>query len=111
MDSKIIVGLVETIIINGIAIKAKIDTGASKSSIDLDLAINLGLGPIVKKSIVRSAHGKTTRPVIKTPFIIKGKTFNTYFNIIARGHMKHRVLIGNNILKKGFLIDPSIPLP
>ncbi len=30
-----------------------------------------------------------------------------HFSIADRAHMKYKVLIGKNILKKGFLIDPS----
>ncbi len=86
---------------------AKIDTGASKSSIDTTLAAELRLGPIHRTKIIKSAHGIRLRPVIHAKILLKGKVFNEEFTLADRSHLKYDVLIGNNILKKGFLVDPS----
>ena len=107
MDKKIIIGALEKISINGYEVIAKMDTGASRSSIDVNLALQLKLGPIVKKSTIVSAHGKSIRPVIKAKIKIGGKTINALFNISTRSHLKYRVLIGRSILKMGFLVDPA----
>jgi len=90
-------------------VKAKIDTGADKSSIDTSLALQLSLGPVIKTREVRSAHGRTVRPVIKTKIRINRKELTSYFTIADREHMKYKVLIGKNTLRKmDVLIDPKI---
>jgi hypothetical protein len=109
--NKPVLGLTETIVIlsNGNAekVKAKIDTGATKSSIDTDLAIKLKLGPIVETKLVKSAQGNSIRPVVHASIILAGKKFDADFTLAERSHMKYSVLIGQNILKRGFLVDPS----
>jgi len=108
---KIIIGNTEKIKIIGRTrtktVKAKIDTGATKSSIDARLAASLQLGPVVKTKLVKSAHGKSIRPIINIDIEIKGKRIKEEFTIADRNHMKYGVLIGQNILKKGFLVDVS----
>ncbi len=112
---KIILGLTERITIFGHdteqPITAKIDTGASKSSIDLKLALNLKLGPVIESRIVKSAHGNKLRPVVDADIILGGKKFRAKFTLADRGHMRYKVLIGENILKCGYLIDPSLRRP
>ncbi len=107
---KIIVGLIEKIKIkNGEEhsdITARIDTGATKSSIDINLASMLKLGPIVKTMTVKSAHGKRIRPVIHVEIEIAGKRIKTEFTVADRAHMKYAVLIGQDVLREGFIIDP-----
>ncbi|MBW3013630.1 RimK/LysX family protein [Candidatus Woesearchaeota archaeon] len=89
---------------------ARIDTGASKSSIDRELAHKLGLNNVLKTTKIRSASaGIKERPVIKVKIKIKGKVISGYFTLADRHEMLYRVLIGRNILRKeNFLIDPSI---
>ena len=110
---KLIIGLTENITLLGGKGKkrviAKIDTGADKSSIDLALAADLQLGPVVKISLIKSASGNRKRPIIRSDIIFAGREMKVQFSIADRSHMKYRVLIGKNILKKGFLIDPSKP--
>lgn len=111
MNDKNIIGLVEKVKIlaedKEIEILARIDTGATKSSIDLRLAEKLKLGPIVGTKIVKSAHGVSTRPLVEVNLIIENKKIKDQFSIADRSHMKYQVLIGQNVLKHGFLIDPS----
>ncbi len=111
MTEKIVLGLVETIKINSNLndkeLEAKIDTGATKSSVDTKLAAELKLGPIVKTKFVKSASGSTMRPVIHVKFNIAGKQMEEEFTLADRKAMKYAVLIGQNVLKKGFIIDPS----
>ena len=38
---------------------------------------------------------------------IKGKKFNVEFTVAKREHMNYSMLIGKDVLKKGFIIDPS----
>ncbi len=109
--NKIILGLTTRVIIFGKKGKkeliARVDTGATKSSIDSSLAKELDLGPELAHKKVRSAHGTRYRPVITADVAIAGEIRHAEFNIAEREHMKYKVLIGQNILKKGFLIDPS----
>jgi len=109
---KEIIGLVEKVIIIGNGKKKKsvdsrIDTGAEKSSIDMKLASELNLGPILKTKKIKSAHGIRLRPIVEVEVILAEKNMKELFSIVDRSHMKYPVLIGQNILKNGFLIDPS----
>jgi len=111
MFMKSVVGLIEKIEVIGEEKKedvvAKIDTGAHRSSMDIRLASRLKLGPLLKTRIVRSSVGKEVRAVIKARIRIKDKLIKATFNISDRKKMKYDVLIGQNILKMGFLVDPS----
>ena len=81
---------------------------ASKSSIDVNLASQLRLGPIIKSKLVKSASGNKLRPVIESVVELAGKKMKEEFTLADRWHMKYRVLIGQNVLKHGYLIDPSL---
>lgn len=109
--TKKILGLVEQIKIKGNGsskiVIGRIDTGATKSSIDSKLASELKAGPIIKTIVIKSAHGHALRPIIRIPIVLEGETVTGSFTIADRSHMKYKVLIGQDILKKGnFLIDP-----
>ncbi len=111
INGKTVIGLVEPVIIFGKSgkktIMAKIDTGASKSSVDINLASQLKLGPIVKSKLVKSASGNKMRPVVEVDLGLAGKKMKEEFTLADRWHMKYRVLIGQNVLKHGYLIDAS----
>ncbi|RLE44794.1 hypothetical protein DRJ16_01390 [Candidatus Woesearchaeota archaeon] len=109
--NKVVVGIVERVKIFGKKgtkqFMAKIDTGATNNSIDEKLADELGLGPIIKTVLIKHAHGNKIRPVVKAKVEIAGKTLEGKFTLADRRHMRYKVLIGLDILKKGFLIDPN----
>ncbi len=111
LKKRTIVGLTEKIIIKSNEHKkeviARMDTGATKSSIDLSLASEIRMGPVVDSRLIKSAHGTKLRPVVEADVTIRGRTLRGKFTLADRGHMKYTVLIGQNILKKGFLIDPT----
>jgi len=112
VKNKIIVGLTEKVIIKGNngqekELIVRIDSGATKSSIDLTLASQLELGPVIDSKLIRSAHGSKLRPVVEVNVVIRGKTIKARFTVADRLHMHYSVLIGQNILKTGFLIDPA----
>ena len=88
-------------------VAAKVDTGATRSSVDIKLASSLKLGPVIKSKMVKSASGNKLRPVIEVEIMLAGKKMKTEFTLADRSHMKFDVLIGVNILKDGFLVDPS----
>ena len=112
MKDRIIIGLTQKITLFGSdgakrTVTARIDTGASKNSVDAKLAAELNLGPIIKTKLVKSAHGNKLRPVVKARIKIAEKELKSEFTVADREHMTYKALIGQNILKKGFLIDPS----
>ena len=111
LDNKVVIGLDEKVKIQYSSGKknvvAKIDTGATKSSIDTNLAAELKLGPVIKSKLVKSAHGSKLRPIIEATIELAGKKIKSEFTLADRAHMKYRILIGQNILKDGFLIDPT----
>ena len=110
MSEHLTIGLTETVTIFGkttVEARARIDTGASVSSIDVALAKELDLGPVIKTMGFRSALGRSKRPVIKADIEIAGKKIHAEFSIADRKHMRFPVLLGRNILKEGFLIDPQ----
>lgn len=110
MTEKTVLGLTEEITLHGPEgdrkIVARIDTGAVKSSIDLQLASEMRLGPIVASKLVKSANGKKLRPIIEVEIMLCGQRSKEHFTMADRSHMKYEMLIGQNILKHGFLIDP-----
>ena len=109
MEPKIIIGLVETILLeNKKKYKAKIDTGADSSSVDKSILEDLDRKRIVSHKIIKSALGTHKRPTIMIEFEFNGKKFKEKFSISDRTDLKYKILIGNNILKKeNFLIDPN----
>jgi hypothetical protein len=112
---KTIIGVVEPIIINSQfeekTVMARIDSGATKSSINQKIAHELKLGPVTRSKLVRSAHGSKMRELVEIEIQLAGQTLRSEFTIVDRDHMRYPVLIGRNTLKLGdFLIDPKITI-
>ncbi|MBD3171019.1 hypothetical protein GF326_00970 [Candidatus Bathyarchaeota archaeon] len=110
-----IIGLEEEITIKGLLgekkVKAKIDTGADRTSVDDDIAAEIGLGPIHKIVKVKSSlSGKSKkRLVVDAEIVIKGEHHKIPVSISERDHMSYELIIGKDILKKcKFLIDPTL---
>lgn len=92
-------------------VTARIDSGATSSSIDIQLAEKLQLGPILRTRLVKSASGVKKRSIVSAKVNIKGRVIEAEFSLADRSHMTYQILIGQNILKKGgFLIDPLLGL-
>ena len=106
-------GLTEKVTIYGTngktkEVTARIDTGATNSSVDTKIAEELALGPIKRTKLVKSASGQNRRPVIGAKIKLKNQELEDDFTIAERKHMTYPVLIGRNILQAGnFLIDPN----
>ncbi len=87
---------------------AKADTGAFRSSIDEQLAEELGL--LKEENVLyhrryRSSLGEgDRRPVIPIEFWVKGKKISSEVNVTDRSHLKTKFLIGRQDLK-GFLVE------
>lgn len=111
-DDRLIVGFLEWVDCKAKdgslkTVKARIDSGATKSSIDEELVRELGWGPILGEKKIRNANGVTTRKIVDGHIIIAGKDILEHFTIANRSNMKYQVLIGRNVLRRGFLIDPN----
>ena len=89
-------------------VRARIDTGATFSSIDSRLAADLELESSTKSKVIKSASGTKKRPVVYARIRMEGLVLNAEFSLADRGHMTYPLLVGQNILRKGnFLIDPN----
>lgn len=112
-EGRVILGLSEEVTVlgnnqNEEQRTARIDTGATSSSIDIQLAEQLQLGPVIKDKIVKSASGIKTRSVVLAKVKLNGSIIEAEFTLADRSHMTYPILIGQNILIQGnFLIDPN----
>jgi len=62
------------------------------------------ISELVDVVCVRSSHGLTLRPYIKLNFILSGIKIFSKANIVERGFLKYKMIVGKNDLKK-FLVD------
>ena len=111
-DEAVTIGFTEQVVISGTSgtktVVAKSDSGAARTSIDLQLAADIGAGPIHTVSRVRSGSSKQskTRPVVDLVLGIGGDQHTVAANIEDRSHMTHRLLLGRDILKN-YRLDVS----
>jgi alpha-L-glutamate ligase-like protein len=94
----------------GVKVDARIDTGALRSSIDRNLAEELGLlneDNVLwrKRYAYRSAQGKQSRPVISLTMRVAGRKIKTSASVANRSRLSTPLLIGRNDLD-GFLVNP-----
>ena len=110
MSGKKLVGIVEKVEVTGretIKTLAVFDSGARMTSIDVRLAAQAQLGPIVKTTKISnpSLRGQVRRPVVEARIRIHGRVFDALVNIQDREHMTFPVIIGRNIISGNFIID------
>lgn len=99
------IGYIEEVTVSGTrgskTIYAKSDTGANRTSIDVQLAAEIGTGPI--KNIVRIRSGSEkeskTRPVVDTVIGIGGRQHTVSASVEDREHMDYPLLLGRDILE------------
>lgn len=105
--NKIVVGLTEKVLINGKEVTARVDTGAHRSSICKELYSKLGLGPFIGKVKIKNVNNVEVRPTVEAELEIRGRKVFTVLNVADRSKMKYQLLIGQDVLKRGFLVDPE----
>lgn len=97
-----------------VEVRAKIDTGAFRSSIDRKLAVKLGL--LSSERVLYFRHYKSSlgkhrdRPVIGITFWLQGKKVITAVNVANREKLRTKFLLGRKDLE-GFLISAKSNLP
>lgn len=108
--SERILGVIEKITIYGEkkkkVILAKIDTGAYRTSIDVDLVHELGLDLHDKTVHIRSGTGRQKRRTARVRFKLRGKEVKSLVTYTERSHLRFPIIIGRKDIK-GFLVDPS----
>jgi hypothetical protein len=122
-NDKTVVGEVEDVILMpwGIKLPARIDTGASTSSLDArDLKVEGGVAefklskkyggltlrlPVVDWLTIRSSEASEERPIVEVEFCIGSRRVRTRVNLNDRSTVKYPVLIGRNALKEYFVVD------
>ena len=90
-------------------IKAKIDSGAYRTSIDEEVARRLDLlNPenVLLEKYYKSSLGREKRQLIELVFWLKGRKIKTVASISDRSNLKRPMIIGRRDLK-GFLITPE----
>ncbi|WP_340099903.1 RimK family alpha-L-glutamate ligase [Salinibaculum salinum] len=100
-----VIGFIEDVVVSGTRgsqnVLAKSDTGATRTSIDSQLAAEIGTGPIKDIVHVRSGSVKAgkTRPVVDVVVGVGGTQHTVSASVEDRGHMDYQLLLGRDILE------------
>lgn len=113
-SEKKIIGLVELVRIIGkeksVLKKALVDTGATRTSVDMKLAGRVGLGPVVSSVRIKNKKGHAgydRRPVVKGIIEIQGLKIPLEVSLEDRTSMFYKVLLGRDALHGKFIVDVS----
>lgn len=114
-DEKQVIGIFETLKVKPhkgkrVEVSAKVDTGAFSSSIDKELAEELGLlrpEHILWEKRFKSALGMQTRPIIQVDFKLRGKRVKARTSVTHRHGLRRKMIIGRRDLKD-FVVDPQL---
>lgn len=86
-----------------VTVKAKVDTGAKRTSLDAGFAEALGVEPNGRTVRVRSANDDDPkrRPLVEVPLRVGGKEFRIEASLANRAKMSYPVIIGRDVLSEG----------
>ncbi|MFB6155948.1 MAG: RimK/LysX family protein [Haloferacaceae archaeon] len=104
------IGATETVTLEGRdgaeQVVAKVDTGADRTSVDVEVAAAIGAGPITEYATVRSASRdrSTTRPLVDVYLSLGGRWESVTASVEDRSHMNYPVILGKDVLS-GYRID------
>ncbi len=111
-SEKKVIGLVEFVRIIGkndsILKRALVDTGATRTCVDMKLAGRVGLGPVVSSVKIKNKKGHAgydRRPVVKGVIEIHGMKIPLEMSLEDRTSMFYKVLIGRDALYGKFVVD------
>lgn len=114
-EGKPVIGIFEKVSVkNGkkkmIELNAKIDTGARGTSIDKNLAIELGLlkpENVLWTKKVKNSLGMEDRTLVGITIKLKGKIIKTRASLTDRVNLRRQLLIGRRDLTD-FVVDPGL---
>jgi alpha-L-glutamate ligase-like protein len=110
-DGKKILSVIEPVILSNNKkvreYRAKLDTGAYRTSLDLSVVEELGLPILNRKIVTISASGRQTRPAVRVQFRLGGKRISTIATVATRSHLRFPIIVGRRDLR-GFHINPII---
>lgn len=119
---KTVIGPIEKVILLpwGVELEARIDTGASRSSLDarnikvkgdhVEFEVHHSGGvqkirlPVKKWKKYRSSSGRSQRPIVEVAICLAGKRLHLPINLQDRAHMSFPFLVGRKALTQGKLI-------
>jgi len=122
-DADTVIGAVEDIILMPwrITLPSRIDTGAATTSLDArELVIKDNMAefhlseahggkkmslPVTGWKEVKSSGAQQRRPVVELDICIGDKVLRVEANLIDRSRVQYPLLIGRNVLEKGFIVD------
>lgn len=108
-----IIGIIQEVVVRGPAgearVRAKVDTGAARTTLDTEIAKRLGLGPVIRRVRTRAAAADRPerRDVVPASLDIAGETFDVQVAVTDRKDMNYHMIVGMDVLRRsGFLISP-----
>ncbi|ELZ44222.1 RimK domain protein ATP-grasp [Halorubrum coriense DSM 10284] len=89
-----------------VEVVAKSDTGAGRTSIDFDVAAEIGAGPILRTVRVKtgSRRKRQRRPLVEIDVKIGNRWQTVTASVEDRSHMNYPVLLGRDVLD-GYHVD------
>jgi hypothetical protein len=117
------IGRIERVILLpwGIEVPARIDTGATVSSLDARemrvqgetvrfmLPEKFGGAklelPILSWHSIRSPHGRQKRPVVEITLCVGPRRIRAKVNLTDRSMVRYPLILGRNLLREGFVVD------
>ena len=106
-DEPVVIGLTEQIVVNGArgnrTVIGRCDTGVARTVVDLQLAVDIGAGPIHTVSTDRSDQTARSRPVVDLVLGIGGTQHTVEASLEDRSGRDHPLVLGRDVLKNYYL--------